>query len=65
MSTTPVMRELVQSLRLAPPENLDKLLSEHEGDGGHCPRCHTVSPCTLWSATMAARYPRPRQGEHL
>lgn len=52
------MLEIVRSLRwFTPLENLEKLLREHEGVDGHCPRCRTVSPCTLWSAAMAARRP--------
>lgn len=58
------LNEAIRTLRwFTPPENLAKLLSEHEGDGGHCPRCHTVSPCTLWTLAMAARRPVPSKSQ--
>lgn len=54
------MTEIIRTLRrFTPPQKLSKLLHDHEADGsGHCPRCRTVSPCTLWVAAMAARRPR-------
>lgn len=66
MTAETFMPVLLQTLKwFTPQENLDQLLREHEGTDGHCTRCHTVSPCTLWTAAMAARYPRPEQSGRL
>lgn len=51
-----LMSLIIKTLRLSPVDKLDKLLREHEGYDGHCRCCHTVAPCTLWSAAMSARY---------
>lgn len=54
------MQELVHTLRMAPPENLAALLRQHSHQAGHCPSCHTIWPCTLWSAATAATRPITR-----
>lgn len=54
-----LMAELIKTLRATPPENLAKLLRDHSPIASHCPACHTIWPCTLWSAgTAATRKPK-------
>lgn len=53
-----VMLELVKALRRAPQQRLEKMLREHlAGSDGHCRPCHTIGPCTLYVAALAARHP--------
>lgn len=53
------MSELVKTLRRhTTPERLEKLLREHLPMHGHCGKCRTVGPCTLYTAALAARHHR-------
>ena len=50
------MTELVRALRrLSTPAGLEKLQRDHLPVHGHCPRCRTVSPCTIYNAAGRAR----------
>ena len=52
-----LFQELVRTLRQSPPDNLADLLRAHSCHAGHCSACHTIWPCTLWSAATAATRP--------
>jgi hypothetical protein len=52
-----LMQELIKTLRQVPRENLTTFLRAHSCHGHHCDTCHTVWPCTLWSAGTAATRP--------
>jgi hypothetical protein len=54
-----LMQELVRAFRMAPPDKLAALLRSHSVVAGHCDACHTIWPCTLWSAATKASRPTP------